>query len=188
MAAEFITNGFTDKLTGTMMIRPKTSASFLTFPANWAKKCSQRLMEKVHWSNPAMNCPIWSYWMGWCRGICGFETCRQLKSNNATKYISVIFITGLTETINKVNFFNMCVVDYISKPFEIHYVQAGIDTHLVLVLAKLRQKLEQMVTDRTSDRNKYRPLIKLNCAELPASPNETEVFRSWHHSDNIGRP
>jgi CheY-like chemotaxis protein len=35
-------------------------------------------------------------------GIDGFETCRRLKSNDSTKDIPVIFMTALTETIDKV--------------------------------------------------------------------------------------
>jgi DNA-binding NtrC family response regulator len=84
-------------------------------------------------------------------GMSGFETCRLLKNNVATQAIPVIFMTALTETINKVNGFNMGAVDYITKPFEIHEVQSRIGTHLTL--ANLRQKLEQMVADRTADLN-----------------------------------
>ncbi|CAG4990705.1 Regulatory protein AtoC [Dyadobacter sp. CECT 9275] len=85
-------------------------------------------------------------------GMSGFETCRQLKSHAATEAIPVIFMTALTETINKVNGFNMGAVDYITKPFEIHEVQSRIGTHLAL--ANLRQKLENLVADRTADLNK----------------------------------
>ncbi|WP_159467020.1 sigma-54 dependent transcriptional regulator [Dyadobacter sp. 3J3] len=84
-------------------------------------------------------------------GISGFETCRLLKNNMATKHIPVIFMTALTETVNKVNGFNMGAVDYITKPFEIHEVQSRIGTHLAL--ANLRQNLEQIVNDRTADLN-----------------------------------
>ncbi|MHA4740776.1 sigma-54-dependent transcriptional regulator [Dyadobacter sp. MSC1_007] len=85
-------------------------------------------------------------------GMSGFETCRQLKSSPKTQGIPVIFMTALTETINKVNGFNMGAVDYITKPFEIHEVLSRIGTHLAL--ATLRQKLEQLVTERTADLNK----------------------------------
>ncbi|WAC14679.1 sigma-54-dependent transcriptional regulator [Dyadobacter pollutisoli] len=85
-------------------------------------------------------------------GMSGFETCRLLKHNASTQSIPVIFMTALTETINKVNGFNMGAVDYITKPFEIHEVQSRIATHLAL--GNLRQKLEQLVTDRTADLNK----------------------------------
>jgi formate hydrogenlyase transcriptional activator len=84
-------------------------------------------------------------------GVSGFETCRLLKSKPATQGIPVIFMTALTETINKVNGFNMGAVDYITKPFEIHEVLSRIGTHLAL--ATLRQKLEQLVSDRTADLN-----------------------------------
>jgi formate hydrogenlyase transcriptional activator len=85
-------------------------------------------------------------------GMSGFETCRLLKAKKETQGIPVIFMTALTETINKVNGFNMGAVDYITKPFEIHEVLSRIGTHLAL--ATFRQKLEQLVTERTADLNK----------------------------------
>jgi formate hydrogenlyase transcriptional activator len=85
-------------------------------------------------------------------GMSGFEICRLLKSSPKTQGIPVIFMTALTETVNKVNGFNMGAVDYITKPFEIHEVLSRIGTHLAL--ATLRQKLEQLVTQRTADLNK----------------------------------
>ncbi|NIJ52278.1 sigma-54-dependent transcriptional regulator [Dyadobacter arcticus] len=85
-------------------------------------------------------------------GMSGFETCRLLKGKTETQGIPVIFMTALTETVNKVNGFNMGAVDYITKPFEIHEVLSRIGTHLAL--ATLRQKLEQLVTERTTDLNK----------------------------------
>ncbi len=38
-------------------------------------------------------------------GISGFETCRQIKRNEATKDIPVIFMTALSETFDKVKGF-----------------------------------------------------------------------------------
>lgn len=85
-------------------------------------------------------------------GMSGFETCRQLKSIVATEAIPIIFMTALTETVNKINGFNMGAVDYITKPFEIHEVQSRIGTHLAL--ANLRLKLEQLVAERTAQLDK----------------------------------
>ena len=38
-------------------------------------------------------------------GIDGFETCRRLKENKATRDVPVIFMTALTETVDKVKGF-----------------------------------------------------------------------------------
>lgn len=70
----------------------------------------------------------------------GFETCRKLKANSATKDIPVIFMTALTDTTNKVKAFASGAVDYITKPFEPEEVLARVHTHLTL--QQLRQDLQ----------------------------------------------
>ena len=70
----------------------------------------------------------------------GFETCRKLKANSATKDIPVIFMTALTDTTHKVKAFASGAVDYITKPFEPEEVLARVYTHLTL--QQLRQDLQ----------------------------------------------
>ena len=65
-------------------------------------------------------------------GMDGFETCRQLKANDATKNIPVIFMTALTDTVHKVKGLQAGAADYITKPFQIEEVLARIQTHLAL--------------------------------------------------------
>lgn len=48
----------------------------------------------------------------------GYEVCTRLKENPVTKEIPVIFLSALTDTINKVKGLEIGAVDYISKPFE----------------------------------------------------------------------
>lgn len=77
-------------------------------------------------------------------GIDGFETCRRLKENEATKDIPIIFMTVLTDTKDKVKGFEVGAVDYITKPFQYEEVLARVTTHLTL--RNLQKKLEdQMV-------------------------------------------
>ncbi|MYM34818.1 response regulator [Duganella sp. FT50W] len=63
-------------------------------------------------------------------GIDGFETCRQLKSNLATRHIPVIFMTGLTEAEHVVNAFNAGGNDYVTKPLRTSEVLARIASHM----------------------------------------------------------
>ena len=51
-------------------------------------------------------------------GINGFETCRHLKAKPALREIPVIFLTDLSETINKAEGFQVGGVDYLSKPID----------------------------------------------------------------------
>ena len=87
-------------------------------------------------------------------GMDGFETCRRLKQDEATRPIPVLFMTALAETIDKINGFNMGAVDYITKPFQLPEVLARIDTHLSLrelqrELEAANVLLEQRVAERT---------------------------------------
>jgi len=72
-------------------------------------------------------------------GLDGFETCRRLKANEATRDIPVIFMTALADTGDKLTGFAVGAVDYVTKPLNGAEVLARIDTHLTLYA--LRQQL-----------------------------------------------
>ncbi|MCY7384938.1 MAG: hybrid sensor histidine kinase/response regulator [Microcoleus sp. CAN_BIN18] len=80
-------------------------------------------------------------------GIDGFETCRQLKANPATKTIPVIFMTALADAESKMKGLSLGAVDYITKPFEQDEVIARVNIHWRL--KQLTDNLEQQVTERT---------------------------------------
>ncbi len=65
-------------------------------------------------------------------GINGFETCRQLKANEATRDIPVIFMTALTDVADKVRGFESGGVDYVTKPIQVDEVWARVQTHLTI--------------------------------------------------------
>jgi len=71
----------------------------------------------------------------------GFETCRQLKANEKTKDIPVIFMTALADTANKVKGFELGAVDYLTKPIQPEEVVARVNTHLKI--QRLQQNLKQ---------------------------------------------
>lgn len=70
----------------------------------------------------------------------GFETCRRLKENEQTRHIPVIFMTALSDTLNKVRGFEVGAVDYITKPFQQEEVLSRVNAHLTI--RKLQQQLE----------------------------------------------
>ena len=51
-------------------------------------------------------------------GVDGYEICQRLKTDPRTKYIPVIILTGLDETINVVRGFESGADDYLAKPFD----------------------------------------------------------------------
>ena len=84
----------------------------------------------------------------------GYEVCRRLKENPTTAAIPVIFITAMTETINKTKGFTLGAVDYITKPFHAAEVKARVATHLALAAMKVQleaqnELLERMVAQKT---------------------------------------
>jgi len=88
-------------------------------------------------------------------GIDGFETCKQLKANDATKDIPIIFMTALSETVDKIKGFQYGAVDYITKPFQQEEVLVRITTHLTIqhqkkALNDLNQEL--MASNATKDK------------------------------------
>ena len=75
-------------------------------------------------------------------GIDGFETCRRLKREQATKDIPVIFMTALSDTADKVKAFESGGADYIMKPHHYAEVISRVNTHLTLrTLQRQVQKL-----------------------------------------------
>lgn len=63
-------------------------------------------------------------------GISGFDTCRRIKENPATRHLPVIFMTGLSETAHVLEGFACGGVDYVVKPIHIPEVLARLNTHL----------------------------------------------------------
>jgi signal transduction histidine kinase len=65
-------------------------------------------------------------------GIDGFEVCRRLKANSKTQTIPIIFMTALSDTVDKVRGLELGAVDYITKPFQREEVLARLRVHLKL--------------------------------------------------------
>ncbi|HBB31772.1 MAG TPA: diguanylate cyclase [Cyanobacteria bacterium UBA8803] len=73
-------------------------------------------------------------------GIDGFETCRRLKANPSTRDIPVIFLSALSDVVDKVKGFNLGAVDFITKPVQQEEVKARALAHLTI--RNLQKKLE----------------------------------------------
>ncbi len=74
-------------------------------------------------------------------GMDGYETCRQLKSGEATRNIPVIFVTARGETEDEVQGLALGAVDYLTKPVVPAIVKARVQTQLALRQA--RRELEE---------------------------------------------
>jgi len=78
-------------------------------------------------------------------GLNGYDVCRQLKADETTQDIPVIFLSALDEVFNKLEAFSIGGVDYVTKPFEPKEVLARVETHLKI--RRLQQQLEAQNTE-----------------------------------------
>lgn len=69
-------------------------------------------------------------------GMDGFSVCEALKADPETREVPVIFISALSDTLDKVRAFTAGGVDYITKPFQWEEVAARVRTHLELKRAR----------------------------------------------------
>jgi two-component system, cell cycle sensor histidine kinase and response regulator CckA len=86
----------------------------------------------------------------------GYETCRRIKEIEEVKNIPVIFMSALSETVDKVKGFDLGAVDYITKPIDPEESLYRISTHLTI--SRLQKKLheanislEKRVQERTRE-------------------------------------
>ncbi len=86
----------------------------------------------------------------------GYETIIELKQNEKTAHIPVMFMSALTETFDKVKAFNLGAVDYVTKPLNLEELLARVNTQVSLhqMQEKLRNTniwLENEVAERTKE-------------------------------------
>jgi len=84
-------------------------------------------------------------------GMGGFEVYRRLKARAESRDIPVIFLSAVTEMVQRVEGLRLGAVDFISKPFQVEELLARVQTQLEL--RRLRVQLEQQAAglQRTND-------------------------------------
>lgn len=78
--------------------------------------------------------------------IDGYEVCRQVKSNENTKHIPIIMLTGKTEVESRVKGLNIGADDYLSKPFNYEELSARVRS-----LITAREARERLVEEGKSE-------------------------------------
>jgi putative two-component system response regulator len=112
-------------------------------------------------------------------GMDGYDVCRQLKADPATRAIPVIFLTARTDPDDERKGLDLGAVDYIIKPISPPLVLARVRNHLALKSHAdfLRDKtawLEREVRDRTADVTRVKELTIVAMATLAETrDNET---------------
>lgn len=62
----------------------------------------------------------------------GYTVCRELKADERTRDVPVMFISALDDVYDKVRAFSAGGVDYLTKPFQVEEVAARVATHLAV--------------------------------------------------------
>jgi len=100
-------------------------------------------------------------------GIDGFEACKHLKSNLDTEEIPIIFMTALSDTVDKVKGLELGAVDYITKPFSQEEVLARVRLHLRLrKMAKKLAKQNQILKQEIEEKNRAEAALQALTQEL----------------------
>ncbi len=118
----------------------------------------------------------------------GFTTCERLKADPETHDIPVIFMTALTDIVDKVKGFEVGAVDYITKPFQQEEVLARVTTHLALERLKSRLKENEERLSRIIE-SAMDAIITLDQAGRIVLFNQAaERVLRCQANDAIGRP
>jgi len=103
--------------------------------------------------------------------LSGFEVIEQLKNDPVTMNISVIFITGLTNSDDEARGFNLGGCDYIYKPFKPNIVIARVMMHLELI--SQRKMLDEIAhIDALTGVSNRRKLDLVLASEVSANKRE----------------
>lgn len=104
-------------------------------------------------------------------GIDGFETCRYLKENEATKNIPVVFMTALSEVEHKVKALQLGAVDYITKPIQVEEVLARVNVHLELRNTQINL-LKEIIDRRQAETKLQQTLTELQLVQTQLVQSE----------------
>ncbi|MFA7405126.1 MAG: response regulator [Pelobacteraceae bacterium] len=112
-------------------------------------------------------------------GMDGYETCRQLKRQESTREIPVIFMSALAETGHKVQGLEAGAVDYVTKPFQQEELLARVGVHLSIRdlnrrLQEANELLEARVEARTIDLAIANRVLEDEIAERQAAQEQLQ--------------
>ncbi|MDD2852391.1 MAG: response regulator [Desulfuromonadaceae bacterium] len=112
-------------------------------------------------------------------GIDGYETCRQLKQQESTSDIPVIFMSALAETGHKVHGLEAGAVDYVTKPFQREELLARVGVHLKIRdlnrrLKEANELLEARVEARTEDLSTTNRMLEDEIAERQVAQEQLQ--------------
>jgi class 3 adenylate cyclase len=109
----------------------------------------------------------------------GYEVCQHLKESETLRDIPIIFISALTETIDKVKAFSMGGVDYVTKPFHFEEVRARVTTHLKLRDAQIRlEQNNQQLQELNQNLERAQELLSISFQRYMSSQLLERILKS----------
>lgn len=110
----------------------------------------------------------------------GYEVCEELKAEEKTSNIPVIFISALDEVIDKVRAFKVGGVDYITKPFQVEEVLARIEHQLMIrrLSRQLQAQNEQLQLEIQERKKAEEAAAAANRAKSEFLANMSHEFRT----------
>ena len=85
----------------------------------------------------------------------GYEVCRQLKADDLTNRIPVIFVSAVDEVLDRVKAFEVGGIDYITKPFHLEELLARVRNQLSIGnLLKMFQEQNEFLAKEILDRRR----------------------------------
>lgn len=122
--------------------------------------------------------------------ISGFDVCQQLKADDRTRSIPIIFLSASDEPLDKVKAFSIGGEDYITKPFEIQEVIARIEHQLRLVrLQKQLRSQNHQLQAEVKERLKAEAALQKINDELEERVNQrtVELTQANHQLQQLGQ-
>ena len=107
--------------------------------------------------------------------MCGFDVCRQLKSDSNLSEIPIIFLTAMDDTLQKVRGLELGAVDYVTKPFDAFELRARVQ-------AALRTK---RFADMLAEFANIDPLTELPTRRAFTDQLHKEWARKERHGDHF---
>jgi len=126
-------------------------------------------------------------------GMDGYEVCRKMKEEEATKDIPIIFITAKDDDADEDKGLSMGAVDYIRKPFYPPIIKSRVRTQLDLKLKTEMLELLAAIDGLTNiyNRRKFDEVLELEWKRamrnnLPLSLIMSDVDHFKGYNDNYG--
>ena len=109
--------------------------------------------------------------------INGFDVCKQLKQEEKTKHIPVMFITAKHGVADIKKGFDVGAVDYIAKPFNIQELLSRVNTHLQL--KSYQENLEKKVNFEIEKNKIQEQIIFQNSKQAEIGELLMHIAHQW---------